>query len=300
MGLRITNAILNQQVLGNLQDNLRRLAELQDRLATGRVLNRPSDDPRGVQQALSLRASLEASEQFIANINFAENFILAAEDAVAFAFDAVLRVRELTIRGINDTLNQENRNILAEEVNILLEEVMDLANTQANNRFIFGGTRTSAPPFVVTATAGGEITGIGYNGDSQNIQIQTLPGITVNINIPGDQVFQSTQDLFQTLIDIREDLQAGTLTDARLAELDNIQTDLLNARSTFGATGNRLDFASNRLQNQVVNDRRLLASVEEADFIETIMNLNSQENAFRAALDAGARVLQPSLLDFLS
>ncbi len=299
MGMRVTNIILTQQVVANIQQNLQRMAELQNQLATGRVLNRPSDDPLEVRQALSLRATLEASDQFLSNIEFAQNLALSSEGSLGSTFDVIVRIRELTIQGISDTMNQENRNILATEVDTLLQEVIDIGNTKIANRFIFAGTRTRTTPFTATSMVGGEIMGVGYNGDSQNIPVQILPGVTLNVNISGDQAFQGIQDIFQTLIDIREDLQAGTLTDARLLELDDIETQLLSARAVFGAVGNRLEFASNRLQNQVVDDQGFLASIEEADFIETITNLNAQENAFRAALDAGARILQPSLLDFL-
>jgi flagellar hook-associated protein 3 FlgL len=123
------------------------------------------------------------------------------------------------------------------------------------------------------------------------------------VNVPGDEIFQNIQDAFQTFVDIRDDLRAGdtdSLSNVRLGEIDDIMTQLLNATALFGAKMNRLELIEQRLEDQLLNFRTRLSETEEADFIEALVQLEAQENALQAALNAGVRVLQPSILDYIA
>jgi flagellar hook-associated protein 3 FlgL len=115
-------------------------------------------------------------------------------------------------------------------------------------------------------------------------------------------VFQSSQDIFQTLIGIRDDLLAGdqsSLQNARLTELDVAREQFSQAQSRVGAVQNRLDRTELEIEDFQVQLQELLSDSIDADFAEVLINLNAQSNAFQAALSAAARAIQPSLLDFI-
>ncbi|MFO7320041.1 MAG: flagellin, partial [Bacillota bacterium] len=76
--------------------------------------------------------------------------------------------------------------------------------------------------------------------------------------------------------------------------------NLLRWRAEVGARVNRLELVRERLSQNQVNLEKLSAEVEGIDIAEVIMRLKMEENVYRAALGAGARIIQPTLLDFLT
>ena len=304
MGARITQQILVDSVLADIGNAQRRLAETQRILATGKRINAPSDDPVGTVRALGLRTAISSTNQFMVNLRDATTFASESEATLRAVIDSLHRVRELTVQGATGTLNQQQRDIIAQEINELLETVVDQANTQSNNRYLFAGTRTRIAPFETSVDPlSGEITAVSYVGNSERFSVQVSAGITVPVNEPGDQVFQSIQGTFQTLIDIRDDLRAGdtdSLSNVRLGEIDDVMIQLLDGTTRFGARMNRLELVQQRLEDQLLSFQTQLSETEEADFVETIVRMNAQQSAMEAALHAGARVLQPSLLDFIA
>jgi len=258
----------------------------------------------GTARALGLRTSISITNQFMVNVRDATAFANESESSLRVVIDSLHRARELTLSGATGTLNQEQRDIIAQEIDELLETVVDQANTESNSRYLFAGTRTRIAPFEKSVDpVSGEITAVSYVGNSERFSVQVSPGVTVPVNEPGDQVFQSLQDTFQTLIDIRDDLRAGdtdSLSTVRLGEIDAVMTQVLDGTALFGARMNRLALVGERLEDQLLSFRTQLSETEEADFAETVVNFETQQNALQAALSAGARVLQPSLLDFIA
>jgi len=212
------------------------------------------------------------------------------------------RVNELTIEGANGTLSQTQLDQIAVEVDQLLENVLTEANHETNGRYIFAGTRTLSTPFVATRDGNGRITAVTYNGNDETIEIQAAAGALVQINESGVNAFQSDQDVFQLLIDIRDNLYAGdqaALQGQRLAELKTALEQLLASLAKLGAVENRLDRMTINLEDNVTELQDTLSDNIDADYAQTVLNLNAQTNAYTAALNATARVIQPSLLDFI-
>ena len=304
MGARITSQILVDTVLADIRNAQRRLTETQRILATGKRINTPSDDPIGTARALGFRSAISSTDQFVLNVREASAFASESEASLRVVVDTLHRARELTLSGATGTFNQDQRDIIAQEVNTLLETVVDQANTASSNRYLFAGTRTRIAPFETSVDpVSGEITAVSYMGNSERFSVQASPGVTVPVNEPGDEVFQGVQDMFQTLIDIRDDLRAGdtdSLSTVRLGEIDAVMTQLLDGTALFGAKMNRLDLVQGRLEDQRLSFQTQLSQTEDADLADTMVNLNARRNALEAALTAGARVLQPSLLDFIA
>ena len=176
------------------------------------------------------------------------------------------------------------------------------ANHQTNGRFIFGGTRTSASPFEATRNADGDITAVTYVGNDEPIHVAISDGTNVVANETGADAFVGAQDILQLLIDIRDDMLAGnqvSLQEVRLAELDGSCDQLLVAMARIGSIQNRLERTGVDIDDFMIDYRELLSDTLDADFGDVVVRLNAQSNAYQAALNAAARVIQPSLLDFI-
>ena len=300
--LRITSGILVQRVLNNIQNQSRRILDLQTQLSTGQRVNSPSDDPIDARRAINTRATIAKNDQYLSNITSAGPRLEETVTSIQTMADNLLRTRELTLQGANGTNDQTALDALAEEINQILEAAVNTANHQTGNLYIFGGTRTSTQPFATTRNLNGEITAVTYEGNTGHIEIAVSDGQVVTANEPGSQVFQGAQDIFQTLIDIRDNLRAGDqagLQNARLTELETERQQLSQAQARVGAVQNRLDRTTQEIEDFQLQLQEVLSDSIDADFADVIINLNAQSNAFQAALNAGARVIQPSLLDFL-
>jgi len=299
---RITQGLMVRRTLDNINTHLRSLARLQDQLATGLRVSKPSHDPIAVRRAVDTRASMQSNEQYLRNIEMVGPQLTETVTSVQTALHAMQRAYELTIQGANGTQSQTQLDSIASEINQVLEEIVVQANHRTNGRYIFGGTRTLNAPFVQTRDAAGDITGVTYTGNDEYILVAISDGITVQANEPGTTPFLDQQDVFQVLVDIRDNLRAGdqaSLQNIRLAELDTTMEQMLISMARVGAIQNRLERTTANIEEFNVELQTLLSDTIDADYAETIMNLNAQSNAFQAALNAGARVIQPSLLDFV-
>lgn len=299
--IRVTQGLLVQRSLNNLNQQLRRISVLQERLATGRRVNRPSDDPIDARRAMNLRMLISKNEQFQANISDSNPQLQESASTLMTVVDVILRAMELTTQGANETVGQAQLDAIALEVDELLEAAVAAANHRTNNRSIFAGTQTLADAYDVTRVAG-QITAVTYAGNAQTIEINISEGIRTKINVTGTDAFQSNVDIFAMLIGIRDDLLAGdqaSLRNVRLAELETGREQTLTAVAQIGAIQNRLDRVINGLQDFNIDFQELLSIKIDADFAETVLGLTVAETALNAALSATARVLQPSLLDFI-
>jgi flagellar hook-associated protein 3 FlgL len=124
-------------------------------------------------------------------------------------------------------------------------------------------------------------------------------GITIPVNVDGSQAFGN---LFTVLDDLINDLNTGNISNisnTRLGEIDTAMDQQLQVRADIGAKTNRIEFAVNRMESQNVNLTGLLSKTEDVDMAELITRLKMQENVYNSSLSAGARIVQPTLMDFL-
>jgi flagellar hook-associated protein 3 FlgL len=300
--LRVTQGMIVARSLSDLSRQTRRLLRLQEQLATGLKVNSPSDDPLAARRAVNIRSVIAKQEQYLTNISSAGPVLQESGASLQTVVSALQRTNELALQGANGTSSQSQMEALAIEVNQLIESTLTEANHQTNGRYVFGGTRTLNAPFVATRDAEGQITDVTYEGNEEAIKISVTEGISVQINETGQSAFSSDQDILQMLIDIRDNLMAGDKTSLqtdRLIELGNAQDQLLMSMAALGATQNRMDALTANLEESVDQLRVTLSDNIDADYAETVINLNAQSNAYQAALEAAARVIQPSLLDFI-
>lgn len=137
--------------------------------------------------------------------------------------------------------------------------------------------------------------------NNQKVKIEVLKGINIDVNINPGQVFSN--DFFGDLIGLENTLNDSSSKSTDITKfLDNISTQMdkvVNERAELGARYNRVEMTERRIMEQEVIAKRIMSNNEDADMEKVIMDLKSQETVHRAALAASARIIQPSLMDFL-
>lgn len=189
MPIRITQGMMYARALGDVQSGLFRYSRLQQEVASGRRVNRPSDDPAAALRILPLRSDLRDLGQLNSNVSLARETLNTSSASLEDASTVMARVRELSTQASNGTLSGSDRQSIAAEVDQLLSQILGIANSRRGDRFLFGGTANGSPPFTLE-TVGGK-TFASYNGNRDSLEIDVAPGVSTALNIPGDSIFLS-------------------------------------------------------------------------------------------------------------
>ncbi|MCL4423935.1 MAG: flagellar hook-associated protein FlgL [Firmicutes bacterium] len=302
--MRITNSMLVAQLLWDLTASNKRMGAIQRELSSGKRINTPSDDPTGVVRAARLGTQLNETYQYQKTTDEATSWLELTDVSLGEAGHILQRARELAVRSGSSTLPKGSLLATAKEVDQLIDEMVQVANASYGDRHIFSGQKTLTTPFVLTRTAdptvpGGEVVGFNYQGDAGALTREMGNGFTVSINTPGAGALQES---IQALIDLRNHLYGGdtaSISGPDLTQIDTGLDHLLAERVEAGARLTRVETAKNRLDDSVVSLSQVLSKTQDADTARTIMELKTEEYARQASLAAGARILQPTLLDFL-
>jgi flagellin-like hook-associated protein FlgL len=211
---RISNPIIINTAIRNLQTSLKNLQESQEIISTGLKIRRPSDDPLGAATALRLRAEIIEINRFVANIDRAESFVNATEGAFGTVNEILLTLREIAVTESNDTSNANARAAAAFEVDAIIEQLLQTANSDYAGRRIFAGHQTETIPFVDIGTR------IDYRGDDGLIYEEIGPNNVIEINIPGNVAFGTFIGQVIGDVDLDPDISTVPAFDTPLAQLN--------------------------------------------------------------------------------
>lgn len=305
--MRITNNMLSSQLLLNLNRNAQQMNNTQTQLATGRKINKPSDDPVGITYSLRYRAELSSNEQYQKNVDSAISWLEFNDTVMNQAGNVVQRLRELTVQGSTGTNPQSALDSINEEVKELREQLVDISNSKLNGKYVFNGETYDVKPYDFPSNPDGSLdltNAASVVTDQGKINFIVGESVQLPINVSGNEVFGTgteTDNLFATVNNIIKALTEGDTVELS-KQLDNIDTrmnKMLAIRSEIGAKTNRIDLMKGRLDDLNINLTDLQAKVEDADYAELAMKSKIQENIYNASLSAGAKIISPSLVDFL-
>lgn len=295
---RVTQGMLNIQLLRNLNNNLNRLDKLQNQMSTGRRINKPSDDPVGISFSMRYRSELSANSQYQRNVDAANSWLSYTDTMLDQAGTVLHRARELAVEGANGTNSTESLNAIKSEVEQLYDQMVSIGNSQFNGKYVFNGELTDVKPFPDPDQAMNAVT------DTGEVQFEIGLGVRIGVNKTAEQVFGKSGDpdnIFQTLKNLIDALgnQDQAAVNAAIGKIDIGMNRLLEARADIGAKTNRIELAEERLKDIDLNLQSLQSKTEDADLAQVITALKMDENVYQASLSAGSKLIRPSLIDFL-
>lgn len=295
--MRITNNMAMQSTLYNLNTAVTRMRDTQTDLATGRVIRRMSDDPSRASSAMTIRADLRRFEQRARTADDTQTKLELADSALVSGLEMMSKAKELAVRAANTGLSDPtSRMAISQEISQLRESLLAVANTKHLDRSLFNGT--------AAGNAYDPATG-AYLGNDATVSRDVAAGITMTANLTGEQIFGSQSspagDVFAVLDRLATAVSAGD-DDAIATEHDHLDVAagrLGSAASEIGARSARLEGIRNRALADESSMREILSKLEDTDLAEAIIRANANETAYNTALQAAAKVLPPSLLDYL-
>jgi len=279
----------------------------QTQLATGRKINKPSDDPVGITYSLRYRAELSSNEQYQKNVDSAVSWLDFNDTVMDQAGSVVQRLRELTVQAATGTNPQSALDSINEEVKQLKAQLVDISNSTLNGKYVFNGETYDVKPYDFPTSADGSFdttNAASVVTDSGKINFIVGESIQLPINVTGNEVFgDSTEadNLFVIFNTISQALASGDQKEVsnQLANIDTRTNKMLAIRAEIGAKTNRVELMQGRLSDLEVNLTDLQAKVEDADYAELSIKSKIQENIYNASLSAGAKIISQSLVDFL-
>jgi flagellar hook-associated protein 3 FlgL len=290
---RVTETSMTTRALGDLQRSLGRGQRLQSQISSGKQLSRPSDSPTGTVTSLQLRGEVRATQQYSRNADDGLGWLGTIQDKLGDASSQVLRVRDLTLQAMNTANTDQSREALAVEIDNIKATLIGSANTKYMDRPVFGGTTAGSVAYDGTGN---------YKGDAGQTTRTVGPNAKVRIETTGPEAFGTgPTQLFQVLTDISAAVRANSSTalDSGLNNLDSAHDLLKSTLSDVGARYNRVTQMKQSAQDHLLSVSSQLSDVEDVDLPKAIMELQIQQTSYQAALAATAKVIQPSLIDFL-
>lgn len=295
---RMSTGQMARNYLSSLNRVYQDMADAQQQVSTGKTMTRPSDDPVGIALSLGLRRDQVATDAWSRNIQDSLTWLNTTDRALGQALEVVQRASELAVQGGNGTLSQEARDLIADAVEGLKSQFVEVGNSSLGGRFLFGGTATATRPFDPATEA------IAPPVNTGLMTREVAQGSVVAINTTADRLQGpggATPDIFAALDGLAAALRANDSAGvaAGLANFDAHMDNISMLRGEAGAKVNRLELTATRFEAQRVATGEQLGTLEGADMAQAIITFTERENVYKAALAAGARISQPSLMDFL-
>ncbi|MDH3892633.1 MAG: flagellar hook-associated protein FlgL [candidate division Zixibacteria bacterium] len=209
--MRVSNNMLADRVVFNMQRSLRRFFELQTQMSTGRRINKPSDDPLGTLRDLDYRKELARIEQYRSNVDTGLNWQANYDSALADLGTKMSDAYVLADAMGNDTMDAGEREAAAIQIDDIIESFLQIANSDLGNESIFAGFKTDRNAFDSYSD------GIVYRGDYGQIEFDIESSSRLQVNLIGADVF--LRDL--SILGADADLNIGILGGSLLTSMNN-------------------------------------------------------------------------------
>lgn len=299
MNFRVTDNTSSDSIARiNVQRS--RLSVLQERISTGKRINRASDDPSGAEAVINLKTTQTEIEQFKRNANIASQKLTVTDTALSDYENVLTRIKTLVSQGLSDTTTPQSRNALATEIDSLRDRILSLANSKNGDEYVFGGTRQNAPP--VDPQTGNLATSAA---SSQYVQIE--PGAeAIAVGVTAGTVFaDANSTIFADLTAAANALRGSSDVAADRAALQNTMNRLGVYSGLSDAAhvrvGVNMQVAETTIERLTSNSLSLderISSIETADFAETALEFTNAQRSLDATLQATAQDRR-SLFDYL-
>ena len=309
--MRVTQNGTANSAIYNLQQGRAKLDALQESVSSQQKVNRPSDNPISSGVLMDIGDRLKALDQYSTSISKANSWVKFTDTALTGMTDILSQAQKLVSSINSGTTDPTIRQSAHDQLVDLKKQIVDMANTQIGDQYIFGGANSNTPPFnpIDNSYAG------AADINSTQLTIEIARGTDQAISITGDRLllgsatapppnYGSTNilDTFDNLIaavgdkntptDVTNLTQGGIDLQAGITQVTNALGDNI-ARIT------RLDTMTKLNDNNKNMLQTMIGNLQNVDLAQLGVELSSQTTAYEASLAASAKISQLSLLNYL-
>jgi flagellar hook-associated protein 3 FlgL len=298
--MRITTDSFSNSLISQIQQLSAQQAQYQQALATGQSITNPSDNPAAMGRVLNMDSELQSLQQLSSNNTVATQIAQESYTGLNTMNSIATSASELAVEGSAGTTSATSYQAYSQQLNQLVEQGLQTANSQYNNQYLFGGTKTDTAPFTATRDATGNITGVSYTGTAAGASMMTGEGTSVSPYTDGT-TNQGMADFLNNLVSLRGalDSQSSTAVQAVQPALQTSEDNILTAVSGVGAVQSGLEAVQSQNQAKFTSLQTLVSKDTSTDIATTTVQLTQSQAAYQAALESGAKIMQTSLLNYL-
>jgi len=209
-GTRVSNSLLAQVAIRNINQNMQQMLELQYQMASGLRLYKPSVDPASAAVTLSFQHILERREQSVANISRSNEFLSSTDTALSDLQDLLNEAVDIASTNIGAGADDTSRQNAATVAGSLISQLAQIGNRQYNGRYLFAGRATDEAPFDLTSTR------VQFVGDTGALYTITDRTSSTQYNVTAEEAFGTLTGRVTSL----DDLDPAITLATRLSELN--------------------------------------------------------------------------------
>lgn len=310
--MRVSTNSFPNSFLNQLTDLSIRQYRLQSQAATGQRVQLPEDDPVAMRRVINLQAEASTISQYRENIARQKEVAGAEFGAIKSLKTISDRAGEIATKADGLSAPEELR-AYAAEVNELIKQAVQVMNSSNRGDYLFAGTRSDQPPFVMTTDSEGQPTAVVFQGNTASPEVEIAEASTIAVHVPGANTTgsgvrgvvadsRSGADFFNHLISLRDNLLAGdtdAITSVTNGQLMKDEENILFHVSANGALQARLEMAESMASDRALSVEGRVSSEVDADLVQTLTRLGQVQTAYQAALQSGASMMKLSLMDYL-
>jgi len=291
--MRIADDSGYRNLLLDIQRIAERMQASQNQISSGKKLMKPSDDPSAAADVVNVNSARATSAQYLDNAGTANSRLQIADNALDGVQQIIDRIRTLALMAQNGT---SSPSLSTEEISGLRDQLLSYANTEFEGQYVFAGSNTDSAAY--DKASNGIIT---YLGNSDEIRLQVGKASTLQSQIPGNQVFSGSIDIFQTLTDLAAAMNSGSTSaiQTQVTKLEQFSQNVSSSRTKLGGLMNGATAAQNELKQADLTLVAHLSQLQDADLAQALSEFTQSQNALQAATAVGARVGSVSILDYL-
>jgi flagellar hook-associated protein 3 FlgL len=299
--MTVSTLALAQTLTDQLSSQETSIAQLQQQLATGKVLNQPSDNPAAVTQVLALSGQATQLTSWQSNADTASSWLGTANETANSVLESMQSAQSLLLQGLNQGAQDPSTyEALGDQLQGVINNLLSLSNTQYEGRPIFAGTSASPQAY---DTAG------NYLGNEDTPTVVIGPGSgagqTVGLSVSGTTMFGvGASNVFATLTAAATALSAGTPTSANLsAALSALTTNISTAQqasAVLGDSSQEVTSTTAALTTQVASVQSDQADLEDVNIATVTTQLDSEMTNYQAALWAASQAIPETLVKFVA
>ena len=269
----------------------------EQQISSGRSVNVPSDNPAAAATLVQNADQSSQADQFQRSIGSIQGEIQNADSALSSVVTAIQEAINLGVEGANGTVNSSDRAAILTQVQGIQAQLLSLANLSYQGNYVFGGTATQTPPFVVDASSA---SGVTYQGTTGANNVTLGSQFSLQTNLPGSQIFTgSSGNVFQSIQDLIVGLQSGAGITTAVTELGSALNYVGSQRVFYGNALNQLTAQQTFLSSQTTQLAQQQNTVGGANIPAVISNLTTEQTSLQATLQSVALTAHTNLFDYL-
>lgn len=297
--MRVSQLNTTAEIISQIEGLNRKQLQLQQKVATGLEVQRPSDDPVAASEVIKIDSERKTSIQFRKNLEEANSLLLIGSENLQAFHDLVSRAREIVSLS-GGTANDERMIAYSEEMEGLVEQAYNMVNSTYRGSSLFGGQATDMKPFSDTRDPDGKLTGVSYNGATATTGLQVAKDFSINTRLGGDDA-AGFSTIIDNLIAARDALSNTDRSALSAADsgLGGAEDQILLSQADLNGDLARVEWIRSREDDRFLTLQESRSRAADADLAEVITQLNQAGVAYQAALQTSTLIMNQSLLNFL-